>query len=141
MNSHSDKAGFHEASPSSTKGSTSPLHPHAAIETIIRDAKKLEFFRSLLHDCIQRHDACKMDRELQSTIRGLRVIDCTQRKVIAAPPECKYFALSYVWGKDQQPCVIDGCLPQTIEDSITTVLYLGYRYLWIDRFVRLQLVY
>lgn len=44
-------------------------------------------------------------------------------------------ALSYVWGADKRSSSLGHCLPQTIEDSITTVLLVGCNYLWVDRYV------
>ena len=74
--------------------------------------------------------------ERPSTPEKLKVIDCVERKIDDAPPNCEYIALSYVWGANQECPSLREKLPQTIEDSITTVLHLGYRYLWVDRYVR-----
>src|SRR5690242_17334344 len=106
----------------------------------IKDKQRLNRLRAKLDDCIRSHVQCRMDAKLQSTIKNMKVIDCIQRAVVPAPPDCRYFALSYVWGENQQPCALDGILPQTIEDSITATIYLGHRYLWIDRFVCLEVM-
>ena len=75
--------------------------------------------------------------ERPSIPEKMKVIDCAERRVVPAPLDCVYIALSYVWGTNQACPSFDEKLPQTIEDSITTVLYLGYRYLWVDRYVRI----
>jgi hypothetical protein len=54
--------------------------------------------------------------------------------------DCQYVALSYVWGDlEPGPSVEHGILPaqlpRTIEDSILATRLLGYRYLWIDKYV------
>ncbi|KAF2741999.1 HET-domain-containing protein [Sporormia fimetaria CBS 119925] len=73
------------------------------------------------------------------SVRGLRLIDCRNRTLVAAPLDSHFVALSYVWGhrvEGQGPQIPleAGEQPRTIEDSITVTLALGYRYLWIDRY-------
>jgi hypothetical protein len=76
----------------------------------------------------------------QSFPHGIKVIDCSRRRVVQAPEGCAYVALSYVWGKAHSQVnshswgmAMD--FPQTIEDSIQVTRHLGYRYLWVDRYV------
>ncbi|KAH7311153.1 heterokaryon incompatibility protein-domain-containing protein, partial [Rhexocercosporidium sp. MPI-PUGE-AT-0058] len=69
----------------------------------------------------------------------IRVIDCQTRKVILAPKDCKYIALSYVWGvAGSSHETVNGndipALPRTIRDSITVTTSMGYRYLWVDKY-------
>ena len=74
---------------------------------------------------------------------GFRVIDCNSRQVIQAPSECDYVALSYVWGgaasNNHNRALLDderlNQVPAVIEDSIVATKCLGYRYLWVDRYV------
>lgn len=80
-----------------------------------------------------------------------RVIDVATFRVVDAPPDCPYVALSYVWGTanvykaykaDFQPrpdgtCFLDlstvaDQIPQTVLDAIEVVKMLGARYLWVD---------
>jgi hypothetical protein len=73
-------------------------------------------------------------------LRNLAVIDCERRIVVPAPMNCEFAALSYVWGLlvDQQEASVqslDAEVPRTIEDSIAVALQLGYKYLWVDRYV------
>lgn len=73
--------------------------------------------------------------------RGFQVIDCNARQVVVAPQDCKYVALSYVWGPGNAftyQVKLPSRLPLTIEDGITVTLSLGFSYLWVDRFVRYQ---
>jgi len=44
----------------------------------------------------------------------------------------RYVTLSYVWGKDSS----SEEMPLVVRDSITVTKKLGYRYLWVDRYVR-----
>ena len=90
--------------------------------------------------------------KLEVHLKGLKVIDCPTRTVVYAPQNCKYLALSYVWGSLPTPestiplaetpgahqVHLPRILPKTIEDSIILVKMLGYRYLWIDRYVCLR---
>lgn len=70
---------------------------------------------------------------------GLKVIEVSSRTVIEAPAECKYMALSYVWG--EQPdfglSLHLQRLPRLIEDAISVTIARGYKYLWVDRYVSL----
>ncbi|KAH6870171.1 heterokaryon incompatibility protein-domain-containing protein [Alternaria rosae] len=87
--------------------------------------------------CKESHPACTthFSREL----KGLRVIDCVTRNVAAAPKDCIYVALSYVWGMsgicdDPSSYTLPERLPLSVENSIDATLMLGYRYLWVDRY-------
>ena len=95
--------------------------------------------RRWISECEERH-AGLCELEDSRPLQNLKVIDCKERMVIAAPEGCDYVALSYVWGKagveEEGSYVLSGSvLPQTIEDSIELTLSLGYEYLWIDRYV------
>jgi len=89
--------------------------------------------------CKESHPGCtaRCPRVLES----LRVIDCVTRSVISAPEDCVYIALSYVWGKSKtcdapnSSAVLDQ-VPLSIDNSIEATLMLGYRYLWVDKYVR-----
>jgi hypothetical protein len=70
----------------------------------------------------------------------LQVIDCNTMKIVAAPSNCNYFALSYVWGStagvnppSSEPELLDD-LPPVAKDAISVVRSLGKRYLWVDRY-------
>jgi hypothetical protein len=72
-------------------------------------------------------------------IKQLKVIDCDKRRIVPAPVPCTFVALSYVWGQSStaQRGGVDDLreLPNTIADAILVTKALGYRYLWIDRYV------
>jgi hypothetical protein len=76
-------------------------------------------------------------------IEALRVIDCRTKMVTKAPQDCRYAAMSYVWGFQEkelgssQHCEETGMLPsqlpQVIEDAIEVVIQLGFSFLWVDK--------
>lgn len=76
------------------------------------------------------------------TLPELMVIDCFLRRVVPAPLQCEYVALSYVWGSDTSRAedrtfdldLYDRRLPQTVEDAMNVVRVLGKRFLWVDRY-------
>jgi hypothetical protein len=91
-----------------------------------------------LRKCKDTHDGCSPVQ--QSFPHGIKVIDCSRRRVVQAPEGCAYVALSYVWGKAHSQVNSPSRdmamgFPQTIEDSIQVTRHLGYRYLWVDRYV------
>jgi hypothetical protein len=94
-----------------------------------------------ISSCQEKHtDRCSP--MLRPNLRDLKVIDCTQAKVIDAPAECQYTALSYVWGKENNTSQGHSSndllrAPQTIVDAMIVTRELGYRYLWVDRYVRM----
>lgn len=77
------------------------------------------------------------------------LIDVDQLCLVATTAECKYFTLSYVWGRVesfqttvanlnelQQPNSLqhfEKKLPKTISDAIFLVRELGGHYLWVDQ--------
>jgi len=90
-------------------------------------------------------DACKKSHpdcsaHFPKVLKSLRVIDCVTRHVIPAPQDCVYVALSYVWGTSgtrdapSSSALLDQ-LPLTVDNSIDAALMLGYRYLWVDKYV------
>ncbi|KAL2066388.1 hypothetical protein VTL71DRAFT_2459 [Oculimacula yallundae] len=95
---------------------------------------------SWLRQCDDTHvGSCKQQQ--LPRIPFLRMIHCEERTLVSAPENCRYIALSYVWGTDvfddsdleignSLPCN----LPRTIEDSLTVAKKLRVRYLWIDRY-------
>jgi hypothetical protein len=96
----------------------------------------LALIRDHIRDCVGNHGhtcALKEDRKPLH----LRVIDCDTRTVVDAPTGCDFVALSYVWGKacDIQGFDITKDLPLTVEHSMYVTAELGFKYLWIDRYV------
>lgn len=71
-------------------------------------------------------------------IAGLEVIDCDTHELVVAPLDCRYAALSYVWGDpsnhEDRPLKEALLLSGTIRDVATCTRRIGIRYLWIDRY-------
>jgi hypothetical protein len=82
-------------------------------------------------------------------IAGLKLVDVQTNRVIAAPANSTYIALSYVWGRTKQFRIENADfvtnasggsyaqlnreeLPCTIRDAIFVVESLGERYIWVD---------
>jgi heterokaryon incompatibility protein (HET) len=75
-----------------------------------------------------------------------KIIDIRRRRIVQAPKDCRYVALSYVWGgrnsaildkHNERLWEIDGGihyerLPKTILDAIRLCMDLNERYLWVD---------
>lgn len=82
---------------------------------------------------------CRLGSLYPISVPGLKVIKVSSRTVIEAPAECRYVALSYVWGKqpDVGPTLHLQRPPPLIEDAISVTIAMGYEYLWIDRYVSL----
>jgi hypothetical protein len=118
-------------------------HPLRTMSTrlIDRAHADLDIVRNWLNHCRDNHG--KICGRTASGASDIKVVDCVTRKIIEAPHECKYAALSYRWG--QPPLQPSACgvqilgedlprLPKTIEDSISITKELGLRYLWIDKY-------
>ena len=110
-----------------------------------------------LHICTQHSDCSLSDRRETTTEPPLYLIDVQGRTVVYAPPEPRYVALSYVWGREIRhpaqeaerrasydegsvslaidfPSNLPTVLPQTVEDALTVVTRLGETYLWVDAY-------
>lgn len=97
-----------------------------------------------LQHCKKKH-SCTMRYSRPS---NLRMIDCKTLEIVTAPPNCNYFALSYVWGKpsasNPSPASAQDPAPSTsdllraaapvVRDAIKIVQSLGWRYLWVDKY-------
>jgi hypothetical protein len=93
--------------------------------------------KDLLDTCKEHHTGCSLPTQ-DHVILNLRVIDCTSLKVVDAPANCQYVALSYVWGSAQS--VDDDLssmqnLPRVIRQRVEVTSKLGFEFLWIDRYV------
>lgn len=101
-----------------------------------------EWLKSLARSCEDSHE-CK-PRSL-GPVSGLKVIEVSLRTVIDAPADCRYVALSYVWGKKPGlgPALHSQGLQQPqslIEDAMSVTMAMGYKYLWVDRYVSLYIM-
>lgn len=97
-----------------------------------------DWLKRLAQSCKKNHEQ-SCGPSLLGAVSGLKVIEISSRTVIEAPAECQYVALSYVWGK--HPGVIQTeishlqNLPPLIEDALLVTIAMGYKYLWVDRYV------
>ncbi|KAH8803686.1 heterokaryon incompatibility protein-domain-containing protein [Xylogone sp. PMI_703] len=115
------------------------------LETLVN----VSLIKSFLQTCHQYHgDICQYgNKPLQNRFPS-RVIDVKKYRIIDAPEDCKYVALSYVWGAQVRPQLKllsstreklygDGGVslnetPTTVLDAIHISAELGERYLWVD---------
>ncbi|KAH8672873.1 heterokaryon incompatibility protein-domain-containing protein, partial [Tricladium varicosporioides] len=69
---------------------------------------------------------------------GLMVVNCTSLRVEPAPIDCRYIALSYVWGDDSPGSITNPLLwpnlPRTVRDAIQVCREINVQYLWVDRY-------
>ena len=122
-----------------------PLSAKCAHTTSIPEyfARKVSHYKidyrplsSWLSTCGDNHATCKplWDPEL----RTINLIDVQAHELVKYPleEECRYVALSYVWGDTQPYRFKLGRLPcqilATIDDTVQVVKNLGLRYLWVD---------
>lgn len=98
------------------------------------------WLKSLAQSCEMGHkEYCRSGSLDSVSVPGLKVIEVSSRAIIEAPPDCRYVALSYVWGEEpngrlepdlQHP-------PRVIEDAISVTVAMDHEYLWIDKYVSL----
>lgn len=106
-----------------------------------------------LMKCTEQHDKCHEQCLEQPNM--IRLIDVQRRKLIRKSGDCKFVALSYIWGLNPNPTRLvcrksnaedlerDGALdakslPRTIEDAIQVCKNIGETYLWVDRLCIVQ---
>ncbi|KAF2120863.1 heterokaryon incompatibility protein-domain-containing protein [Lophiotrema nucula] len=141
----SDKKAFELYS--STFGSTGYILPVAYSSTAPWltarqiDCNRIDFptVQGWLHFCKRNHH-CTMR---YSRPEKLKLIDCKNMKMSFAPPNCNYFALSYVWGEQAKNIAEQSSTASTrslsdlaavVQDAIHVVKSLGWRYLWVDKY-------
>ncbi len=116
------------------------LHPDFKdhdIKPRIVQPQVVEFMvlREWLEFCKEYHT--KTCQPLQGwMVPGFKVLDCMTKQVVEPSEGCEYVCLSYVWGKVAESDESDTKFPPTIEDAILVTLYMGFQYLWIDKYVR-----
>jgi Heterokaryon incompatibility protein (HET) len=117
-----------------------------------------EFLRGWLQLCESHHGVrCSQPAWIDppEPPSKLYVIDVNQMNVVYAPKQCRYAALSYVWGRStangyfrnskenfaalqQEKGLTAQSLPQTVKDAIDLVSKMGERYLWVDSICIIQ---
>jgi Heterokaryon incompatibility protein (HET) len=122
----------------------------------VGDCANPEQIRFWIQDCEENHGARCNEADHQSAvpILGLKFIDVVDLCVVNAPPQTRYFAVSYVWGGvEQMQLTVENCnelsrpgslqqywnkIPATIQDAIRFIGALHERYLWVDRLCIVQ---
>ncbi|KAF2122720.1 heterokaryon incompatibility protein-domain-containing protein [Lophiotrema nucula] len=111
-----------------------PKHIHGYLPKLKFDANEA---RKWLEHCLQTSSHTQCSEKKLKGKNVLRVIDCSNKRLLDLPSSAKYVCLSYCWG-DFRPASpsADGlpALPQTIKDAISVVLDLGFTYLWVDAY-------
>lgn len=93
-------------------------------------------------ECMNKH----RHRTETGAVPASHLIDCRENAIVESPRECRYLALSYVWGVPKQSSrtnqesvrlksvghTLGVPLPRVVQDAIQATLSLGYRYLWTD---------
>ncbi|KAK1856936.1 HET domain protein [Colletotrichum chrysophilum] len=90
-----------------------------------------DFFRLKLEECYNGHEKC-CSSATASVMVDLRLIDVHTKQIITASRDCKYIALSYMWG-DTSAHNVEGLFPLVVEDAMSATKALGCQYLWVDQ--------
>lgn len=128
------------------------------VQFVSTDSIDLGLCSKWLRDCETRH--LPYCRDLGQEITKLplpqefRLVDTVDDCIIPAPQDCRYIALSYVWGQAailklnednaetfERPGSLTrhmADLPRTVQDAIHVVRSMGERYLWVDRLCIIQ---
>lgn len=98
--------------------------------TRLLDPSSIEFDRiQLWLQSCSNADPATQPRQKTKYLPGFRLIHCRSREITKPPQECRYIALSYVWGKDPPEEPQSQRFPQTIEDAVIVCLKLEFEYL------------
>lgn len=111
--------------------------------SIRRGQYNVGFVKQCMTRCRNEHDHQCNNLTIE-TVPFLRLIDCQSRKIITAPPNSEYTALSCVWGvqgqagdfevSQNQPLLDPHKCPKAINDSVRVTWDLNIKYLWIDKY-------
>jgi Heterokaryon incompatibility protein (HET) len=113
--------------------SKTPALPRMALN--VRRANAMVDFallRNWLRRCEFSHGiSCR--RGWPDQLLSSKMIDVSTRTIVPCPLNCRYIALSYVWGGigPEDKALENRRLPLTIEDAITVTQELGLKYLWV----------
>jgi len=117
--------------------------PEITANPICLEFYDIEFSKRCLARCLNNHyDLCN-SRNIEA-VPFFRLIDCQSRKVVIAPPDAHYVALSYVWGVPASTGLVPSTetkhwpdlhdCPKVISDSLEVTLDLDLKYLWVDKY-------
>ncbi|KAL4071472.1 heterokaryon incompatibility protein-domain-containing protein [Scleroderma yunnanense] len=123
----------------------------------MKDVVDIRLIRRWIKLCESKHKgSCLSARVWPNNEKlpdSLRMVDVMQMALVGAPQNCRYAALSYVWGGGgeeywtsmanlsprTQPAGLDvSVIPETILDAIHLVQRIGERYLWVDALCIIQ---
>lgn len=128
-------------------------------QTIEKQLINLPIITMWLHECEKRHGKKCSEHGWSVVMQKpsfLRVIDVQENCIVqvANPEDCRYAALSYVWGGVQHLqlqrynkaelmeknglTLYRWAISKTILDAMTVVQQIGERYLWVDSMCILQ---
>ncbi|KAF4611454.1 hypothetical protein D9613_003810 [Agrocybe pediades] len=143
----------------------SPTESKTMFPRLIRaDAIDLDLVRTWISVCQYHHGPpCDKSRNFayesekpMEQIPSFRLIDVVDNCIVRAPNDCRYFTLSYVWGRvpvfqtlksNVRSLEKPGSLlrpeyrdkiPKTILNAIQVTKDLGFRYLWVDSLCIIQ---
>lgn len=99
----------------------------------------LSVVREWIQHCDNGHTHPDCNPTCNFYLPGFTVIDCETRTLVSWSNSTPYVTLSYVWGTELAEAHGDDgrlpeMLPKLIDDAINVSSFLGYRYLWIDRY-------
>ena len=137
-----------------------PLHPAFCLRRNKNPQADIGQISQWISTCYSTHHA-KCNKISPAVIRDffpglsvLRLIDTERKCIVERHENCKYIALSYIWGSAPnlrltkanirqliRPGSLDQFsyrLPRTIRDAISLVPQLGVRYLWVDALCLVQ---
>lgn len=129
------KYGYHEAR-TVLVSDLSLEQAETASQLLISPVVSLSKTGDHIRDCVTNHShTCALEEDRKPL--HLRVIDCDTRTIIDAPTGCVFVALSYVWGECSagEETELAQDIPLTVEHSIHVTVKLGFRYLWVGRYV------
>ena len=119
----------------------------------------VQLLRAWLHQCESEHgEVCMpslrlpVEKNREAALQPTFVVDVMQSCLVDTPSQCRYVALSYIWGtapvfrhllENTQDLRKTGSLqslhiPATIRDAMTLVHAIGERYLWVDSLCIIQ---
>ena len=162
LNSHI-KAKASSCAEAADRTAASPQTEQEFLDTVggryVSTQVNIELLRAWLHQCEREHgEVCisslrlPAERNRKTTFQPTFVVDVMQSCLVDTPSQCRYVALSYVWGTapvfrhlldNTQDLRKTGSLhslpiPATIRDAITLVHAIGERYLWVDSLCIIQ---
>ena len=118
-----------------------------------------QLLRAWLHQCETEHGEVRMpslrlpvEKNREAALQPTFVVDVMQSCLVDTPSQCRYVALSYVWGtapvfrhflENTQDLRETGSLqslpiPATIRDTITLVHAIGEHYIWVESLCIIQ---